>query len=241
LKIQNRKSKMGAQPSHYQTLEVSPQATQAEIKQAYRRLVKRFHPDSQSQEVDREKIVSLNAAYEIVGDPQHRQLYDLEQAQQSDRAVTRRQQRTAQAQDCYRQQRQAARESEAQLAQWYKEVYLPVNRSIDRILNPLKRRIQDLAADPFDDRLMEDFQDYIADCRQSLTQAQQIFASQPNPAKVATTAANLYYCLERIGDGLDEFDWFILNYDDRHLHSGTEMFRIADRLRGEVRASVISN
>ena len=47
--------------NHYQILEVSHQATHQEIKQAYRRLVKRFHPDSGSQTADREKIVEVNA------------------------------------------------------------------------------------------------------------------------------------------------------------------------------------
>lgn len=229
---------MGTKPNYYHTLELNSQATQAEIKQAYRRLVKRFHPDSQSQEVNLEKVVSLNAAYEILGDPQRRQLYDLERRQASDRAIARQQERTARAQDSYRQQRQQARENEASLEQWYKGVYVPVNRLICQILKPLTRQIQDLAADPFDDRLMEAFQAYIADCRQFLARAQQIFASQPNPPKMAAAAANVYYCLDRLGDGLEEFEWFTLNYDDRYLHSGIEMFRIAARLHSEVRASV---
>ncbi|MEM7760024.1 MAG: DnaJ domain-containing protein, partial [Cyanobacteria bacterium P01_A01_bin.40] len=33
--------------NHYQVLQVSSQATQQEIKQSYRRLAKKFHPDSQ--------------------------------------------------------------------------------------------------------------------------------------------------------------------------------------------------
>ncbi|MGB3135730.1 MAG: DnaJ domain-containing protein, partial [Nodosilinea sp.] len=34
--------------THYQTLEINETATQAEIKRAYRRLAKQFHPDSQT-------------------------------------------------------------------------------------------------------------------------------------------------------------------------------------------------
>jgi preprotein translocase subunit Sec63 len=43
--------------NHYDTLDVTPQATLAEIKQAYRRLAKRFHPDSKSETADPEKII----------------------------------------------------------------------------------------------------------------------------------------------------------------------------------------
>jgi len=42
----------------------------------------------------------------------------------------------------------------------------------------------------------------------------------PNPPSVAGAAAHLYYCLNHVGDGLDELD-FPLNYDE-HLHMGQE-------------------
>jgi molecular chaperone DnaJ len=62
--------------THYQTLEVAETATQAEIKQAYRRLVKQFHPDSQTQPTGHDQIARINQAYEVIGDPQRRQVYD---------------------------------------------------------------------------------------------------------------------------------------------------------------------
>ncbi|MDY6783379.1 MAG: DnaJ domain-containing protein [Cyanobacteriota bacterium] len=233
---------MTSQSSHYHTLEISPHATNVEIKQAYRRLVKRFHPDSQSQEADSERIVNINAAYEVVSDPQRRQNYDreLHRLKFRDRTDTARQERTVRAQEIYRQQRQTQREREDRTALWYRHVYLHVDGTLSQILKSLKRQIQNLAADPFDDELMEDFQNYLADCRQLLNRAQQIFASQPNPPELAAAAAHLYYCLDRIGDGLDEFNWFTLNYDDRYVHSGTEMFRIASQLQTEAKSVITS-
>ncbi|NJN88643.1 MAG: J domain-containing protein, partial [Leptolyngbyaceae cyanobacterium SL_7_1] len=62
--------------SHYHTLEVSPHASQAEIKQAYRRLAKIFHPDSNTTITDHERIAGINAAYEVLSDPQQRAHYD---------------------------------------------------------------------------------------------------------------------------------------------------------------------
>jgi molecular chaperone DnaJ len=76
--------------NHYKTLKISPTATQAEIKQAYRRLVKIFHPDSHSSKADHEEIVRLNAAYEILGDAQRRQSYDRQFSEQSRTAITSR-------------------------------------------------------------------------------------------------------------------------------------------------------
>ena len=65
--------------SYYKTLQVHPQATQQEIKQSYRRLVKLFHPDTQAPSANKNKIIELNKAYEILGNPQNRRQYDHEQ------------------------------------------------------------------------------------------------------------------------------------------------------------------
>jgi molecular chaperone DnaJ len=220
--------------NHYQTLQITQQATQKEIKQAYWRLAKRFHPDSNSDTADSNKIITINAAYEILGDPQRRRLYDRElQSGYSQESYARRQQRTTQAQDNYKRRRQKEREADAKQLQWLKEVYAPINKLIGFILNPLEMEIDNLAADPFDDELMSSFQDYLEHCRNYLDRAQQLFASQPNPAKLASVAASIYYCLDRISDGIKEMEWYSYNYDDRYLHTGKELFRIARRLRRE--------
>ena len=54
-------------------LEVASSATQAELKAAYRRLVKQHHPDAGG---DEERILALNAAWEQVGDPETRRCFD---------------------------------------------------------------------------------------------------------------------------------------------------------------------
>ena len=53
----------------YAVLEVSPTATAAEIKAAYRRLVKQHHPDAGG---DDQRILALNAAWEVLGDAERR-------------------------------------------------------------------------------------------------------------------------------------------------------------------------
>lgn len=225
--------------NHYKTLDVSPQATAAEIKQAYRRLAKLFHPDSQRETANSEKIIEVNAAYEILGDPKRRESYDQKLLYcNTQQERSHRQQRAADAQQHYQRHRQTAQDTDIQLNQWLQQVYKPVNRLINRIVNPLKTQIDELSGDPFDDELMAEFQTYLEDCRHYLNQAQLAFRSQPNPPNVAGAAANLYYCLNQLGDGIEELNLFTLNYDDRYLHTGQELFRIARGLRCEAQDAV---
>ena len=225
-----------ADSNHYDTLHTHPAANQAEIKQAYRRLVKLFHPDSNQETADHEQIVRINAAYEILGDVQKRQSYD---QQLADRKVVRReqQQRTAAARNKYR-KRPTGRKADEQLEQWMHQVYQPVNRLLHQILNSLEQQIDELAADPFDDELLEEFEDYLKTCRDWLKQAQVAFRSMPNPPSVAGAAAHLYYCLNQVADGLDELEYFPLNYDERYLHMGQELFRIAAGLHCDAQVSL---
>ena len=217
---------MSSVTNHYKTLKISPTATQAEIKQAYRRLVKLFHPDSRSDTAGHEEIVRLNAAYEILGDAQHRKSYDRQISQQSE-------QQSPVAPNVTRQQKHTAREADEQMEQWLIKVYKPVNRMLNSILKPLKKEIDELSADPFDDELIEKFQTYIETSRDFLKKAHNFLRAMPNPSNVAGVAAYLYYCINQVGDGIEELHLFTLNYDDRHLHTGQELFRIAARLRRE--------
>ncbi|MGK7945243.1 MAG: DnaJ domain-containing protein [Microcystaceae cyanobacterium] len=217
----------------YQTLEISPNASQGEVKQAYRKLAKKFHPDCQESTANHHKIVELNAAYEILSDPQRRSEYD--QQRLSDSPTNKRQQRTAQAQQYYNRRRSAETASQKYGEQWFQGTYLPLNHAFNQILDPLPYQIDDLAADPFDDELMGNFQTYLTNCRSYLDYALHLFMSQQNPPKYAKVAAALYYCLNHLGDGLDELETFTLNYDDHYLHIGQELFRRAQQIQDEAK------
>lgn len=229
--------------THYQTLQIAPQASQEEIKQAYRRLAKLFHPDSSENSSNScDRIVALNAAYEVLGNIQSRRLYDRQlQLELVDYSLDARQARNARATQQYRRYRQAEQSQDFDYRQWLQQIYIPIERLIGQIIEPLALEIDDLAADPFDDELMENFDNYLENCRGYLQLARQTFSSQPNPSQLAGVAANVYYCLDRLSDGLEELEYFTLNYDDRHLHMGQEIFRIArdlcDRAREKIRAT----
>ena len=62
---------------YYATLEVTPQASDEEIKRAYRKLALKYHPDrNQGSKNAEEKIREINAAYEVLGDPEARKSYE---------------------------------------------------------------------------------------------------------------------------------------------------------------------
>src|SRR6056300_1513000 len=61
--------------SHYDTLGVDKTATQDEIKKAYRKLSKQYHPDVNGG--DDERFKQIVEAYEVIGDEQKRQTYDM--------------------------------------------------------------------------------------------------------------------------------------------------------------------
>ncbi|GAX35461.1 J domain-containing protein [Nodularia sp. NIES-3585] len=225
--------------NHYETLKVNPNASQAEIKQSYRRLVKLFHPDSNQQTSDQEQIIRINAAYEVLKDSQNRLSYDQKLQDESQKLKNNSyQQRAASAQKRYQTTRQTGRDADEHVEEWLRLVYQPVNELLDHILNSLDDQIEQLAADPFDDELLEEFQEYLNTSRDDLKQAQLTFRSLPNPPSLARAAAYIYHSLSQVADGVEELAYFPLSYDERYLHTGQELFRIAARLYYEVQESV---
>jgi molecular chaperone DnaJ len=176
-----------------------------------------------------------------LGDPQRRRLYDRQLNDNSFyNSSTTRQERTVRVQQQYQKKQDTSRGEDFLQAQWLSQVYTPIDRLVGLIFTPLKDKIEDLSADPFDDDLMRVFQTYIDDCRVYQQKALKIFSSRPNPPKLALAAANLYHCLQQLGDGLAELEYYTANYDDYYLKTGREIFRIAKGLRQDAKQAVKS-
>ncbi len=208
--------------SYYEILGVSRLATTAEIKQAYRRLVKYHHPDSPLARKDgasAERIRQINAAYAVLRDPQARREYD---RQLGSRQVLPRPSPP-----------QTVSQEAVLREAWVRQVYTPLNRVLGPLLASLKPQLNALSADPFDPDLLAAFGLYLEKCAQKLAQAQQIFRRLPNPSSLGGVASRLYYALNHLEDALEELSYFPLNFDDRHLHTGQELFRRAEGLRRE--------
>ncbi|MFH1379535.1 MAG: molecular chaperone DnaJ [bacterium] len=68
---------MATKRDYYEILGVSKNATKDEVKAAFRKLALQFHPDrNQGNKEAEEKFKELNEAYEVIADPQKRQMYD---------------------------------------------------------------------------------------------------------------------------------------------------------------------
>lgn len=61
---------------YYETLGIKRDATEAEIKSAYRKMARKYHPDVNKTKEAEEKFKEINEAYEVLGDKQKRSRYD---------------------------------------------------------------------------------------------------------------------------------------------------------------------
>ena len=62
---------------YYGALGVAQDATDDEIKKAYRKLARQLHPDVNPDPEAQERFKAVTAAYEVLSDPQKRQVVDL--------------------------------------------------------------------------------------------------------------------------------------------------------------------
>src|SRR3979490_3584982 len=62
---------------YYDTLKVDKKASQDEIRKAYRRLARKYHPDlNPGDKAAEDRFKKLQEAYDVLSDPKKRQMYD---------------------------------------------------------------------------------------------------------------------------------------------------------------------
>jgi len=62
--------------NYYDTLNVTPHATQNEVKSAYYELSLQYHPDKNKSEYAKQKFQDIAKAYEVLGNHEQRKIYD---------------------------------------------------------------------------------------------------------------------------------------------------------------------
>lgn len=62
---------------YYETLGVSRTATQEEIQKAFRKLARKYHPDTSREPEAEKRFKEINEANEVLGDPEKRRRYDM--------------------------------------------------------------------------------------------------------------------------------------------------------------------
>ena len=205
----------------YRVLGIAPTASAAEIKAAYRALVKQHHPDAGGYE---HTILALNAAWEVLGDPQRRADHDRRHGSCSTTATAAvgRAARSASA--------QAAR-GDAQLLAWLQQVYAPIDRLLGQVINPFPAQLKALSADPYDDNLMDAFCSFLEQSQARLEKVQSLYGSMAAPPSAQGFSLSVYHCLSQVQDALAELERYTMGYVDSYLRDGREMLREAKRRR----------
>tara|TARA_B100000953_G_scaffold14331_1_gene12699 strand:+ start:23 stop:868 length:846 start_codon:yes stop_codon:yes gene_type:complete len=63
-------------PNYYEILQIQKNTSQAEIKNQYRHLAKKWHPDREKSPDAERKMMRINMAYEVLSNPKRRKMYD---------------------------------------------------------------------------------------------------------------------------------------------------------------------
>jgi len=71
----------------YKTLQVDPEAEDEVIQAAYRRLARKYHPDLAASPEAAARMSAINAAWELIGDPEARRAFEAKRASAAARAT----------------------------------------------------------------------------------------------------------------------------------------------------------
>ena len=197
----------------YQILKVHPSAKLEEIKKAYRKLVKIHHPDKGG---DSAVMLEVNSAWEIL----KRQHKDLHLNKINNSKVYK--------QNEHKRETNNYSKSE-DIKKWFQNIYLPIDKLLGQIINPLGSKIKDLSADPYDQILMDSFCLYLEESKNKITKIKKIYTSLACPSIIRDFSLDLYHCLSHVEDGLNELERYTMGYVDNYLHDGKAMIAIAKK------------
>ena len=207
-------------------LGVASSASAAEIKAAYRSLVKRHHPDAGG---DEHRILELNAAWEVLGDAERRAEHDRARPMVSSGSA-----RSAAAGRAARKATAQAARGDAELLAWLQQVYAPIDRLLAQVINPFPAQLRALSADPYDDQLMEAFCAFLEQSQAKLEKVETLYRSLAAPASAQGFSLSLYHCLSQVQDALTELERYTMGYVDGYLRDGREMLREAKQRRSRL-------
>lgn len=209
----------------YTELGLSPTATAAEIKVAYRQLVKRHHPDAGG---DTQRIVAINVAYGVLSQAETRQAYDATQQGALQRQTAHHQVRSR---TKPRRPSSPCPNPTGEAYQWLRVVFDPANRQLSKIITPFPGQLRSLSANPYDDKMMATFCSYISDSQRRVDLVQALYQSCYAPPALTDLSTDLYRCFRHVQEGLSQLNFYTMGYVDDYLRDGREVMRLARQLR----------
>ncbi len=126
LKIAKAKLSKSISGDYYEILEISFNATQEEIKKAYRRLAKKYHPDLNLDDDTEDIMKRINEAYEVLSDLEKRKEYDLTLNKDVSASAK------IKNDSAYKTYTKTREESESDLEDWLKD-YLNSRRKLEKL------------------------------------------------------------------------------------------------------------
>ena len=199
----------------YQILKVNPNSKLEDIKKAYRELVKIHHPDKGG---DPKVIVEINAAWEILKKTHNKQ------------TLNKTYNHNIHKKNEYKKSTSNYSESE-DIKDWFKNIYLPIDKLLGQIINPLSSEIKNLSGDPYDQVLMDSFCLYLEKSKNKIKKVEIIYTSKASPTIIKEFSLELYYCLSQVKDGLHELERYTMGYVDNYLYDGKSMISEARKKR----------
>jgi len=199
----------------YQILKVHPNAKLADIKKAYIELVKIHHPDKGG---DTEIMREINEAWGILKNKSK----NLNLDKITNSKIYKKNE--------YKKDKVNYSQSE-DIKNWFTNIYLPIDKLLGQIINPLASKIKDLSADPYDQILMDSFCSYLEQSKNKIEKVKRIYTSIVSPSLIKDFSLDLYHCLSQVEDGLNELERYTMGYVDNYLHDGKSMISEAKKKR----------
>ncbi len=211
----------------YEELGLKKNATKSEIKSSYRSLVKQHHPDAGG---EKERFLAIQNAWEILNDPIKKEQYDRNFFSSSSSFDLL----NENWEEKFNTKKYTSSIKDREVETWIKEIYIPINRSINQIIKPLNAEIKNLSADPYDDELMENFCSYINLSQKKIEKVEKIYNKKIVPNSITALGLDLYHCFSQVKDALSEFDRYTQGYVDDYLFDGKEMIKEAKRIQSKM-------
>jgi curved DNA-binding protein CbpA len=206
-------------PDYYEILGVAPDATEDDIRKAFRAKAKLQHPDTITGA--KEAMVALNAAYETLRDTHRRQTYNVKLARSAARKGRVSPPARGVAADVF-------------LAR----VFGPSDREIALALTQFEAALADLAYDPYDEAVVAQFGRLVGIAGKALAAASERLHKTPWPSTFAP-ALNLYgQGTRQLEDALADFQDFLTSFDIDQIVEGHAILASAVEMLAEARAAL---